>query len=62
MELAQALAAFWATLIKPLLNTVPVEDLFAIAALDWAERNTEADGADKGIHEAPVLLFNILFA
>ena len=62
MELTLALAALRATLVQPLLYAIPMEDLLAIAALYRTERYAEADGADKGVDEPTVLLFDILFA
>ena len=62
MELTLALAALRATLVQPLLYAIPMEDLLAIAALNRTERYAKAYGADKGVDEPTVLLFDILFA
>ena len=59
---AFTLAAARATLSKPLSDTLFVENLFTIAALDRAERDTQTDWTYKRVDKTPILLFNVLFA
>ena len=61
-ELALALAALGAALVKPLLDAIAMEDLLAVAALHGAERDAQADGTDERVDETSVLLLNILFS
>ena len=49
-----ALAAFRTTLVKPLFDAVPMENLLAVAALHWAERDAQADWANKRVHKSSV--------
>ena len=56
------LAALRTTLVQPLLDAIPMEYLLAIAALHRPKRYTQANRANKGVHEASILLFNVFFA
>lgn len=59
---AFTLAAARAALGKPLGDTLFVENLFTVAALNRAERDTQTDWAHKRVDKTPILLLNVLFA
>lgn len=54
-----ALAALGAALVQPLLDAIPMEYLLAIAALHRPKRYTQANRANKGVHEASILLLYV---
>lgn len=61
VELAFALTAFWAALVQPLIDAISMENLLAIAALNWlAEWDTQADWTNERVNESAVLLLYIL--
>ena len=56
-----AIAARRITSRQPLLNTVSVEYLLAIATLNRSYRNTETYRADKWVYKSTVHLLDIIF-